>query len=93
MIHPSRILLRKKRNRLIIMSDISEKVVLISANYLGPAARKFLQRQTSGHMNGLNLDDLERKDLPALARWIQTSASLVIDPAKARELADKIAKI
>jgi hypothetical protein len=45
------------------MSDLSEKVVSLSTGYLGPAARKFLQRQTSGHMNGLIFDDLERKDL------------------------------
>ena len=75
------------------MSALSEKVVLISTNYLGPATLKFLQRQTSAHMNGLNLNDLEKEDLVALSKWIQISAALLIDPAKAKELADKIAKL
>lgn len=75
------------------MSDISDKVMAISVNYLGPAAGKFLRRQTNGHMNGLNFDALERKDLPSLSNWVLISASLIIDPDKAKELAEKIIKI
>jgi hypothetical protein len=75
------------------MSELSEKIVLISTSYLGPATRKFLQRQASGHMNGLNFDDLQKKDLVPFSKWVQISAALVIDSGKAKELAEKIAKL
>jgi hypothetical protein len=75
------------------MSDLSEKVLAMSIIYLGPAAKKFLQRQTTTHMNGLDFDALERKHLPDLSKWVLISASLLIDQAKAKELADKIGKL
>ena len=75
------------------MSDLSNKVITISVNYLGPAAKIFMSRQTTGHMNGLVFDNLERKHLPELAKWVQISAGLVIDKGKAKELAEKIANL
>ncbi len=75
------------------MSALSEKAIAISATYLGPAARVFLERQTKVHMGGLPLDALEKQHLPELTRWVQVSASLVMEPAKAKELAEKIGKL
>lgn len=72
------------------MSDLSEKALAASVEYLGPAAKVFLERQTKWHMDGLAFDALERQHIPDLAKWVGISAVLVIDPAKAKELAAKI---
>lgn len=75
------------------MSDLSEKALALSVEYLGPAARVFLERQTKWHLDGLAFDDLEPKHLPELAKWVAISAALVVDPVKAKELSDKIGAI
>jgi hypothetical protein len=75
------------------MSQLSEQVLGIAVTYLGPAAKIFLERQTTSHMNGLKFDDLQKNHLADLAKWVGNSASLVIDKAKAKELSEKIAKL
>ena len=75
------------------MSVISDNIVALSVNYFGPAARKFLERQTISHMNGLPFDKLEKKDLADMAKWINISGALIIDKAKAKELSEKIAAL
>jgi hypothetical protein len=75
------------------MSDLSEKATKLAANYLGPAARVFLERQTRSHMDGLTFETLEKKHLADLSKWILISASLIIEKEKAKELADKIGKL
>jgi hypothetical protein len=75
------------------MSALSEKVVTLSTQYLGPAAKVFLERQTKAHMGGLAFDTLDRQHLPDLAKWVYTSGKLIIDPTKAKELSDKIVKL
>ncbi|HEY3375183.1 MAG TPA: hypothetical protein VGK02_08995 [Candidatus Aquicultor sp.] len=72
------------------MSDIGEKVVAVASRYMGPAARRFIERQTSSHMNGLAIDNITPAHLPELAKWVEISAGLVMDKAKAAELANKI---
>lgn len=75
------------------MTDLSDKVLKLTATYIGPASQKFLERQTVSHMDGLAFNMLEKKHLPDLAKWVNTSAGLLINPAKAKELADKISAI
>jgi len=75
------------------MSQLSDEVLKVSVQYLGPAARNFLERQTQSHLKGLAFNDLKKTDLPELARWVSTSASLIIDKKKAEELADRIRKM
>jgi hypothetical protein len=75
------------------MSDLSDEVLSAAINYLGPAAKVFLGRQTRAHMQGLVFEALEKKHLPELSKWVVISASLIIDKAKAVELGDKIAKL
>ena len=72
------------------MSEISAKVLQIATSYLGPASKTFLERQTKGHMGGLAFDDITKQHLPDLAKWVKVSAALVIDAAKADELANRI---
>jgi hypothetical protein len=75
------------------LTDLSDKVLKLTQSYIGPASQKFLERQTISHMNGLAFNTLEKKHLPDLAKWVNTSAGLLINPAKAKELADKISAI
>jgi hypothetical protein len=75
------------------MSDLSEKIISLSVPYLGPAAKVFLERQTKSHMDGLLFDTLELKHLGELSKWVNISASLILDEGKAKELSDKIGSI
>ncbi|ABD42168.1 hypothetical protein Mhun_2468 [Methanospirillum hungatei JF-1] len=72
------------------MSDISEKVLAITVQVLGPASRRFLERQTKFHLDGLEFDDLKKEHIPELAKWVGISAQLIVDEKKASQLADKI---
>ena len=72
------------------MSGLSEEVLALSVPYLGPAAKKFLERQTRSHMDGLGFDQLQKGHLHELGKWIEVSAGLLIEKAKAKELADRI---
>ena len=75
------------------MTTYSEEAIKITQKFLGPAAKSFLERQTRSHMNGLDLNNLERAQLPELAKWVQTSAGLLIEKPKAAELASLLVKI
>ncbi len=72
------------------MSALAEQILQISISYLGPAARKFLERQTFAHMNGLEFADIKPAHLPQLAWWIHASSKLYIDYTKAKEFSEKI---
>ncbi len=75
------------------MSQLAQQVLQVSVQYLGPAAERFLERQTRAHLNGLAFADLQKSHIPELTTWVRTSASLIIDPKKANELADRIARM
>ena len=75
-----------------VMSILSEKVLITSTDYLGPASKVFLERQTNAHMNGLKFDDLKKENIPELVRWIRISANLLIGKDRADEFADKVNK-
>lgn len=71
------------------MNMISEKVLRLTINYLGPASQRFLERQTRSHMNGLNFAELKEEHLPELFKWIELSARLIIND-KAEEMVKKM---
>ena len=75
------------------MSELSDKILQISVDYLGPAAGKFLDRQTTSHMGGLNFNEITAENIPQLSWWVHVSAKLILDPAKAKDFSDKIAKL
>ncbi|MDV2480959.1 hypothetical protein F8E02_02835 [Methanoculleus sp. Wushi-C6] len=75
------------------MSQVSQQVLDIAVQYLGPAAERFLERQTKAHMDNLPFADLKRSDIPTLASWVRTSAALIIDKKKAEELAERISRL
>jgi hypothetical protein len=75
------------------MSQCSDEAVKVAQKYLGPAAKTYLERQTRSHMNGLELNDLQRGQMADLAKWVETSAGLLIDKPKTKELASLLLKI
>jgi len=74
------------------MSALSEKVVAISKPYFGPATEAFLNRQCKAHLN-IEVAALAQPHLKELSKWVQTSGALLMDAAKAAELAGKIANL
>ncbi len=75
------------------MSQYSEMVLKLTTEYIGPSSKPFLERQTRSHMGGLDFNNLERAHLPDLAKWVGVSAGLLIGNDKAKDLADRIAKL
>ncbi|HEY2821025.1 MAG TPA: hypothetical protein VGJ06_08295 [Candidatus Acidoferrum sp.] len=72
------------------MSALSDKVIAVSKPYLGPATESFIARQCQSHLK-VDPSALSAINLKALSEWVERSGSLVMDPAKATELAKKIA--
>jgi hypothetical protein len=52
-----------------------------------------MERQTKFHLDGLPFDALEKQHLAELAKWVGVSGALIIEPAKAKELSEKIGAI
>lgn len=75
------------------MSACSDTVLKVTTDYVGPSSKAFLERQTKSHMGGLEFNNLDSSQLPELAKWVNTSAGLLIGKDKAKELADKITKL
>jgi hypothetical protein len=74
------------------MSALSEKVLALSKPYFGPATESFLTRQCKSHLN-VEVANLTQSNLKELAKWVENSGSLIMDAAKAAEIAKKIAAL
>ena len=74
------------------MNELSKKVIDITNDYLGPASERFVNRQVTRHLS-IGMDELTEKNIEELAKWIEVSASLLIDKNRAAELAEKIKKL
>jgi len=72
------------------MSEILAKVIAVSKPYFGPATESFLNRQCKKHLN-IELNSLTEAHLEELAIWVKTSGALIMDAAKAADVARKIA--
>jgi hypothetical protein len=66
-----------------------EKVIATGKTYLGPATEAFVTRQCKWHLKKTP-EELATADLAELAKWIEIGAGLVMDKAKATELAGKV---
>lgn len=75
------------------MSLYSEQVLKVTTEYIGPTSKMFLERQCRSHLGGLDLSQLDRQHAQELAKWVKTSAGLLVGPAKAQELSDRILKL
>ncbi len=74
------------------MSEILDKVIAVSKPYFGPATQSFLSRQCKKHLN-IELNSLTESHLDELAIWVKTSGALIMDAAKAADVARKIADL
>jgi hypothetical protein len=74
------------------MNEILDKVIAVSKPYFGPATQSFLSRQCKKHLN-IELNSLTESHLEELAVWVKTSGALIMDAAKAADVARKIANL
>ena len=74
------------------MSLLSDKVLAAGRPYLGPATENFFTRQCKAHLK-TELVDLTQPQLKELAKWVEVGAGLIMDRAKAAEVANKIASL
>jgi hypothetical protein len=74
------------------VSATSEKVIALIKPYFGPATESFLARQCKSHLN-IEVAALEPSHLKELAKWVENSGSLIMEAAKATEIAKKIAAL
>jgi hypothetical protein len=71
---------------------VLDKVIGVSKPYLGPAADQFIERQCKTHLK-IEPGALAASQLAELAKRVEISAGLIMDPGKASELAKKIAAL
>ena len=60
------------------MNELSDRILRITRIYLGPASEIFLKRQASGHMNGLDFEQIKPEHLQPFFKWIHSSSKLII---------------
>ncbi len=58
--------------------SLYEKVVVVSTEYLGPAAERFIRRQIDTHL-GIKPEALSVTDLPELFSWIRLTFALLTE--------------
>ena len=66
-----------------------DDVIDLAKVYLGPAARKFVDRQIKGHLD-MDGSQLVHEDLEELAKWCYTSSKILMNDMKAREFSDRV---
>lgn len=67
-----------------------DDVVGLAKTYMGPAAKKFVDRQISGHLDIGDGSQLAASHVDELAKWCFTSGKLLMGEAKAQEFNDKV---
>lgn len=58
-----------------------EEVVEITTDYMGPASRRFIDRQIINHLDK-KPQELNRKDLESLIKWIELVTALITEDKK-----------
>lgn len=58
-----------------------DQVVDIAEEYLGPAAKRFISRQITFHLDKKPAE-LTKSDLPKLVEWVKVSLALLTDDKK-----------
>lgn len=71
---------------------ISDQILKILAEDMGPSAKMFLERQCTHHLKK-DIGALSSADLPELAKWVETSAKLTLGEGVATKLKTKILAI
>lgn len=58
--------------------NIYQKVVYTSAEYLGPAAERFIRRQITTHLN-IRPEDITAKDIKELTSWVKLTFAMLTE--------------
>ncbi len=66
-----------------------DEVVNMARSYMGPAAKKFVDRQIRAHLE-IDGSELTYSDLEELAEWCYTSSKLLMNDYRAREFSGQI---
>ncbi len=74
---------------MIVAMALYDEVVDLARIYLGPAAKRFVDRQIKGHLE-IESDRLTLSDLDELATWCYTSSKILMNDMKAREFSDRV---
>lgn len=74
------------------MSDITNKVIAVSKPYLGPATEAFIGRQCKLFLK-IDMAALSSAHLKELAGCFEVGGRAIMEPAKATELAKKVAAL
>ena len=61
--------------------DLYTDIVEVMSDYLGPAARRFIDRQIQNHLEK-NPEDLQLSDMPTLVDWVRVSFAFLTDDRK-----------
>lgn len=59
-------------------SDMLNKVIVVTEEYLGPAADRFVKRQITFHLEK-KPEEVTANDLPKLTEWIKVSLGLLTE--------------
>lgn len=70
---------------------LSKRILELASRYLGPEAKRFLDRQAANLEPDLTLDTLKESHLEQFSWWVHMSAKAVMEREMARELAEQIA--
>jgi hypothetical protein len=74
------------------MSEVTNKVLAVSKPYIGPATEAFLARQCKLFLK-IDMSALTSANLKELAGCFEVGGRAIMEPAKATELAKKIAAL
>ncbi len=66
-----------------------EQVVDLARVYLGPAGKKFVDRQIKAHLE-MDGSQLTFADIDELATWCYTSSKILMNEGKAREFSERV---
>jgi hypothetical protein len=61
--------------------SLYDQTIDVTADYLGPAAKRFIDRQITAHLHK-NPEDLTAADLATLAVWMEAVVALLTDDKK-----------
>lgn len=62
-----------------------DEAIKIASDYLGPAAKRFVDRQITAHLQKPKPEDLSYEDMPKFIEWIRISLSLLTEDQKVIE--------
>lgn len=68
--------------------DLYTSIVDVTADYLGPAAKRFIDRQIQNHL-AKEPEQLRSADMPELIDWVMVSTAFLTED---RQLIDDLAK-